>query len=58
MLSFPSRNQTLTIAVEKHAKLDITFLKSWPILLFLFCPELRMGFNICFSWLNVFQSLL
>ena len=36
MPSLPSRNWTLTIAVKKHAKLYITFLKSCPILLYFF----------------------
>ena len=38
MLSPAFRNQKLTIAVKKHAKLDTIFLKSRPILLYLFTP--------------------
>ena len=34
MPCLPSRNQTLTIAVKKHAKLDKKFLKSCPIVQF------------------------
>ena len=51
MPSLPSRNETLTITVKKHAKLDITFLKPCPILLYLFtfcqtfCPELSEQTN-------------
>ena len=50
--SLPSRNQTLAIAVKKHAKLDI-FLNSCPILLYLltlcqiFCAGLKLTFFLC-----------
>ena len=49
MSSLPSRNETLTIAVKKHAEIDIIFLKPCPIVLYLFtscqifCPGLYLS---------------
>ena len=47
MGSLPSRNQTLLIAVKTHARLDITFLKFYPILLYLFrlCQIFWLGMS-------------
>ena len=46
MSSLPSRNETLAVAVKKHAKVDIKLFLSCPVLLDLsilfqiFCPGL------------------
>ena len=49
MPSPPSLNQTLRIAVKKHANLGITFLKSGPTLLHFF--------TLCkISWLELSEE--
>ena len=64
--SLPSRNQTLAIAVKKHAKVDMKLLLSCPVLLDfsilfqIFCAGLQVFFeyyDYVFSSLDIMNYL-